>query len=313
MRTGRLSISRGHQLQGTPDAGPPQLTLVPPAARPHRVRAGQAAGIPDYHAVHDRLTSLERLTRLFELGALSAEEFAAEKALILGLPADELVLREPAPVHFVPAAPRRAAARAVAARADAGLEVPPAQPRRRPRLLLRHPARTRPALLRPDSAPVRRLGAAAPAGRILDDPDRAHRRREPVENMELAGRVGAEAGRSRGSPRARAKLPAMPGHRAEHAQLRAGVAILGVEGVADEAAIAGLVRLPAAEGADLRLELADRGGDERDARRGAWSETTRRVAKLSEPSRTRSAPSSRAATLAGVEPLAAGPRSGRRD
>jgi len=27
--------------------------------------------------------------------------------LILGLPADELVLREPAPVHFVPAEPRR--------------------------------------------------------------------------------------------------------------------------------------------------------------------------------------------------------------
>jgi hypothetical protein len=62
---------------------------------------------PDYHLVHDRLTSLERLTRLFELGALSPEEFAAEKALVLGLPADELVLRTPAPVGFVPAAPRR--------------------------------------------------------------------------------------------------------------------------------------------------------------------------------------------------------------
>ena len=69
-------------------------------------RTGPPAS-PDYHAVHDRLTSLERLTRLFELGALSAEEFAAEKALILALPADELVLREAAPVHFVPAAPRR--------------------------------------------------------------------------------------------------------------------------------------------------------------------------------------------------------------
>jgi hypothetical protein len=62
---------------------------------------------PDYHLVHDRLTSLERLTRLFELGALSPEEFAAEKALVLGLPADELVLRIPAPVGFVPAARRR--------------------------------------------------------------------------------------------------------------------------------------------------------------------------------------------------------------
>jgi hypothetical protein len=64
---------------------------------------------PDYHVVHDRLTSLERLTRLFELGTLSAEEFAAEKALILGLPADELVLNMLAPVGFVPAAPRRSA------------------------------------------------------------------------------------------------------------------------------------------------------------------------------------------------------------
>jgi hypothetical protein len=62
---------------------------------------------PDYQLVHDRLTSLERLARLFEVGALSADEFAAEKALVLGLPADELVLRTLAPVSFVPAAPRR--------------------------------------------------------------------------------------------------------------------------------------------------------------------------------------------------------------
>jgi hypothetical protein len=102
MRTGRLSISRGHQLQETlePSAAPP-LKLVPPPVE----QAPPAS--PDYHVVHDRLTSLERLTRLFELGALSAGEFAAEKALILALPADELVLRDAAPVHFVPAAPRQ--------------------------------------------------------------------------------------------------------------------------------------------------------------------------------------------------------------
>jgi hypothetical protein len=111
MRTGRLSISRGHQLQGSPDSAPPQLTLVPQPAElePAFVSVPDRAPpvTPDYHIVHDRLTALERLTRLFELGTLSAEEFAAEKALILGLPADELVLRDPAPVHFVPAAPRR--------------------------------------------------------------------------------------------------------------------------------------------------------------------------------------------------------------
>ena len=111
MRTGRLSISRGHQLQGSPDPAPPQLTLVPQPAElePASVSMPDRAPpvIPDYHIVHDRLTALERLTRLFELGTLSAEEFAAEKALILGLPAAELVLRDLAPVHFVPAAPRR--------------------------------------------------------------------------------------------------------------------------------------------------------------------------------------------------------------
>lgn len=102
MRTGRLSISRGHQLAATPEGpGPPQLALV-------QARPAPEPASPDYAAVHDRLTSLERLARLFELGALSAEEFAAEKALILALPADELVLRQPAPVHFVPAEPRRA-------------------------------------------------------------------------------------------------------------------------------------------------------------------------------------------------------------
>lgn len=113
MRTGRLSISRGHQLQGEPVAIPPQLTLVPQPAEPRpapvSVLEQAPPASPDYHLVHDRLTSLERLTRLFEIGALSAEEFAAEKALILGLPADELILRIPAPVGFVPAAPRRPA------------------------------------------------------------------------------------------------------------------------------------------------------------------------------------------------------------
>lgn len=106
MRTGRLSISRGHLLQGAPEGpAPPQLALVPQAPEPEQPAPAPAS--PDYHAVHDRLTSLERLARLLELGALTAEEFAAEKALILALPADELVLREPAPVHFVPAAPRQ--------------------------------------------------------------------------------------------------------------------------------------------------------------------------------------------------------------
>ena len=111
MRTGRLSISRGHQLQGEPVAIPPQLTLVPqpagPGPAPVSVLGQAPPASPDYQLVHDRLSALERLTRLFEFGALSADEFASEKALILALPADELVLSTP--VGFVPAAPRRAA------------------------------------------------------------------------------------------------------------------------------------------------------------------------------------------------------------
>jgi hypothetical protein len=99
MRMDKPAISRGHQL-----AEPPHLCLVPAVSQPAEPAPPAS---PDYHLVHDRLTSLERLARLFEQGALSAEEFAAEKLLILGLPADEYVLREAAPVHFVPAQPRR--------------------------------------------------------------------------------------------------------------------------------------------------------------------------------------------------------------
>jgi len=109
MRTGRISISRGHQREEGADFGPPpRLALVPPPAPPAPLAAAEPAPpfSPDYHLVHDRLTALERLTRLFEQGALSAGEFAAEKMLILGLPADELLLRAGAPVGFAPAAPR---------------------------------------------------------------------------------------------------------------------------------------------------------------------------------------------------------------
>jgi hypothetical protein len=98
MRTGKLAISRGHTM-----SEPPHLALVP--AEP--LREAEPPVSADYQIVHDRLTSLERLTRLFEQGALTVDEFAAEKMLILGLPADELVLRDAAPVHFVPAEPRR--------------------------------------------------------------------------------------------------------------------------------------------------------------------------------------------------------------
>jgi hypothetical protein len=91
MRTGKLAISRGH-----PPSEPPHLALVPAQAEPAPPR-------PDL--VEQRLTSLERLTRLYEQGVLTVDEFIEEKALILGRRAAEPA-EGAAPVHFVPAAPR---------------------------------------------------------------------------------------------------------------------------------------------------------------------------------------------------------------
>ncbi len=73
---------------------------MPAAAEPAPVAApGPSA---DLDRANERLTALERLVRLYEQGALSLEEFAAEKLLILG------DVARPAPVHFVPAGSRRA-------------------------------------------------------------------------------------------------------------------------------------------------------------------------------------------------------------
>ena len=99
MRTGRLSISRG-QRQGEAEQEPlALLSLVPPAVEP--APAAIATSLTDLDRVNGRLAALERLVRLYEQGALSIEEFAAEKALILGAPP------RVGPVHFVPAAPRQ--------------------------------------------------------------------------------------------------------------------------------------------------------------------------------------------------------------
>lgn len=101
MRTGRLSISRGHRQEVAEATPPPHLALVPPAAEPAPVAEPQLASVtPSLDTVNERLDALERLVRLYELGALSIEEFAAEKALILGEPP------RVAPVHFVPARKR---------------------------------------------------------------------------------------------------------------------------------------------------------------------------------------------------------------
>ena len=94
MRTGKLAIARGYQLAAPAEPAPSHLVLVPgseaePAAAPDPPSIGQ---------VGDRLSALERLTRLYEQGALSADEFLDEKAAILGRRAD-------APVSFSPSRP----------------------------------------------------------------------------------------------------------------------------------------------------------------------------------------------------------------
>ncbi len=84
MQGRRLTISRG--------VAPVPETAATPAA-PHPPRPAEPiAAAPDFCLVHHRLAALERLSLLRDRGALSADEFAAEKALVLRLPAEELLL-----------------------------------------------------------------------------------------------------------------------------------------------------------------------------------------------------------------------------
>lgn len=118
MRTGRLAISRGHQLvHGLEEAAPTPMALVPAPLElePFALREPAADAVPgpsasppellaDHELIDRRLTALERLTRLFEHGMLSAEEFADEKALVLGRFAARSTPH--GPIAFTPAPPR---------------------------------------------------------------------------------------------------------------------------------------------------------------------------------------------------------------
>ena len=109
MNAGKVTISRGHELAG-PRAAQPDFSepAVP----------GNAPSLPplpssisaDYGWIHERLSAVERLVRLYDQGALTAAEFAAEKAVILGggpLDPPQPAIRTQ-PVSFAPVA--RAAA-----------------------------------------------------------------------------------------------------------------------------------------------------------------------------------------------------------
>jgi hypothetical protein len=91
MQGGKLMISRG--VPAAEQAVPLGRRPEPPAQTPLQPALPRNDGpASDIHLVDYRLAALERLSRLRDRGALSLEEFAAEKALVLALPAGELEL-----------------------------------------------------------------------------------------------------------------------------------------------------------------------------------------------------------------------------
>src|SRR5690349_10142312 len=88
MRTGKIQISRGSQFAKI-EKNEPRLTLVPSAPN----HPSEAAEVENPQAellrsIGDRVNLLERLARLRAEGLLSPEEFAAEKAFLIGAPVD---------------------------------------------------------------------------------------------------------------------------------------------------------------------------------------------------------------------------------
>ena len=100
MGEGRLSISRGRERDEAPAPDPVRrLSIV---ARGDPSRLGRARVSPLYRPVNDRLAAIERLACLHRQGALSDEEFVAEKVALLRHDPEELVLNEPLLVHEPP-------------------------------------------------------------------------------------------------------------------------------------------------------------------------------------------------------------------
>lgn len=91
-------ISNAAEAAPIPREPEPRLRAVPSEPQPLRPAAPAVqhdGPAPDYHLVQFRLEALERLSLLFDKGALSTAEYDSEKALVLRLPADDLdVLQE---------------------------------------------------------------------------------------------------------------------------------------------------------------------------------------------------------------------------
>ena len=89
MRTGKLTISRGHELLRE-RAAPAEAPVRPVSFTPSRDTG-------ELHLIQVRLNALERLTRLVEQGTISLDEFKLEKSLVLRLTGEELLLTKAAP------------------------------------------------------------------------------------------------------------------------------------------------------------------------------------------------------------------------
>lgn len=109
MAAGKHSICRGHELGETPLVAPRFAgEAVDGAASPaHPLPPLPSSLSADYGWIHERLTAVERLVRLYDQGALSEAEFAAEKAVILGgerpLPSEYVAPALAPPTSFRPA------------------------------------------------------------------------------------------------------------------------------------------------------------------------------------------------------------------
>jgi len=115
MRTGRLAISRGFSAP-EPHGEPARFALVPsePTECPPAPTPGDALA-----TVNARLAALERLAALCEAGALTVDEFLAEKAAVLGHPPSALSgsrAYDAPPISFHPAARARPKGRSLAGR-----------------------------------------------------------------------------------------------------------------------------------------------------------------------------------------------------
>ncbi|MGQ0558356.1 MAG: SHOCT domain-containing protein [Sphingosinicella sp.] len=109
MAVGKHSICRGHELGETPVVAPRFAgeTAEGAIAPAHPLPPLPASLSADYGWIHERLTAVERLVRLYDQGALSEAEFAAEKAVILGgerpLPSEYAAPLPGLPTSFSPA------------------------------------------------------------------------------------------------------------------------------------------------------------------------------------------------------------------